>query len=341
MKKYTIKVPSSTSNIGPGFDVLGLALKLFLTVKVIEHEDDRQSTINYTESTPKGSVSLDYEKNLITKTALYLARSYGTTLPNGLEILVDNEIPLGRGLGSSGTAVVAGVMLANIACRLNLSKERLLDYCILIEGHPDNVAASLLGGFVASYLTDNANNLPELKWGIENKINQEEIPVNTSNFIKMPWSKSIKIVVVIPKFELATSLARSVLPNEYSRKDVVFNLQRVTVLTHALGEENPDPELIYEAMQDRVHQHYRQHLIPGLPEILKIKPNTVDGFIGACMSGAGPTVLTLATKNYEAVGKMVQDVFAKVKKEDGTQGIDSYVKILDVFSDGAVVIDEE
>lgn len=337
MIKYTIKVPSSTSNIGPGFDVLGLALKLFLTVDVTVHDDKRSSTINYTESTPKGSVSLNLEENLITKTALYVARSYGTTLPDGLEILVDNEIPLGRGLGSSGTAVVAGVMLANISCNLNLSKKRLLDYCILIEGHPDNVAASLMGGFVASYLTEEANGLPKLKWGAENTVKQENIPNETSSFIKMPWSKSVKIVVVIPKFELATTLARSVLPNEYSRKDVVYNLQRVAVLTHALGAANPDPEVIREAMQDRIHQHYRQHLIPGLPEILSLKANTIKGFIGACMSGAGPTVLILATENFEEIGKEVQKIFMNTKDKDG-KGIDSFVKVLDVFEDGAVVI---
>jgi len=340
MQKYTIKVPSSTSNIGPGFDVLGLGLKLFLTVHVTVHDDGRPTTIDYTESTPKGSVSLDLEENLITKTALYLARSYGTTLPNGLELLVDNEIPLGRGLGSSGTAIVAGVMLANHACGLNLPKERLLDYCIMIEGHPDNVAASLLGGFVASYLNDKANDLPKMVWGAENTVKQENIPYKTTACVKMKWSKAVKVVVVIPKFELATSLARSVLPQQYSRKDVVFNLQRVTVLTQALGHDVPNPEMIHEAMQDRVHQMYRQKLIPGLPEIIALKPGFMEGFIGACMSGAGPTVLVLATSNFEAIGKKIQEIFKNSKDENG-HSIDSFVKVLDVFEDGAVIVNDE
>jgi len=340
MQKYIIKVPSSTSNIGPGFDVLGLGLKLFLTINVTVHNDGRPTTINYTDKTPKGSVSLDLEENLITKTALYLARSYGTTLPNGLELLVDNDIPLGRGLGSSGTAIVAGVMLANHACGLNLPKERLLDYCIMVEGHPDNVAASLLGGFVASYLNEKATTLPKMKWGAENTIPQEQIAYKTSACIKMKWSKAVKVVVVIPKFELATSLARSVLPLQYGRKDVVFNLQRVAVLTHALGDDIPDPEVIHEAMQDRIHQHYRQKLIPGLPEIIALKPGFMEGFIGACMSGAGPTVLILATSNFEAIGKKIQEIFKNSKDENG-KGIDSYVKVLDVFEDGAVIIPEE
>jgi len=336
MHKYTIKVPSSTSNIGPGFDVLGLGLKLFLTIFVTDHEDERPTTINYTDKTPKGSVSLDLEENLITKTALYLARSYGTTLPNGLELVVDNDIPLGRGLGSSGTAIVAGVMLANVACKLNLPNERLLDYCIMVEGHPDNVAASLLGGFVASYLNDKAKRLPKMEWGAENTLKQEDIPYKTSACIKMKWSKAVKVVVVIPKFELPTSLARSVLPQEYSRSDVVFNLQRVTVLTHALGDDKPNPEVIHEAMQDKIHQYYRRKLIPGLPEILALKPGFIDGFIGACMSGAGPTVLILATDNFGVIGKKIQEIFMKYKDENGKQ-IDSYVKVLDVFEDGAVV----
>jgi len=340
MQKYVIKVPSSTSNIGPGFDVLGLGLKLFLTIHVTVHDDERPTTINYTDKTPKGSVSLDLEENLITKTALYLARSYGTTLPNGLELMVDNDIPLGRGLGSSGTAIVAGVMLANHACGLNLPKERLLDYCIMVEGHPDNVAASLLGGFVGSYLNDKATSLPKMEWGAENTIPQEKIPYKTSACIKMKWSKAVKVVVVIPKFELSTKLARSVLPEKYDRKDVVFNLQRVTVLTHALGDDVPNPEIIHEAMQDKIHQHYRQKLIPGLPEIIALQPGFMEGFIGACMSGAGPTVLILATSNFEAIGKKIQEIFMNYKDESG-KGIDSYVKILDVFEDGAVILPED
>jgi len=336
MKDFVIKVPSSTSNIGPGFDVLGLGLKLFLTIDVKVHNDERPSTINYTDKTPKGSVPLDLEQNLITKTALYLARSYGTTLPNGLEIMVDNDIPLGRGLGSSGTAIVAGVMLANHACELNLPKERLLDYCVMVEGHPDNVAASLLGGFVCSYLNEKATQLPKMVWGAENTVKQENIPYKTSACIKMKWSKAVKVVVVIPKYELATKLARSVLPKLYDRSDVVFNLQRVTVLTHALGFDNPDPEVIHEAMQDRIHQHYRQELIPGLPEILALKPGFIDGFIGACMSGAGPTLLILATDNFEAIGKKIQDIFLKYTDVNGKK-IDSYVKVLDVFEDGAII----
>ncbi|ORX58341.1 homoserine kinase [Piromyces finnis] len=340
MQKFTIKVPSSTSNIGPGFDVLGLGLKLFLTINVTVHDDERPITIEYTDKTPKGSVSLDIEENLITKTALYLARSYGTTLPKGLELIVDNDIPLGRGLGSSGTAIVGGVMLANVVCGLNLPKERLLDYCIMVEGHPDNVAATLLGGFVASYLNDKASGLPKMVWGAENTVKQENIPYKTSACIKMKWSKAVKVVVVIPKFELATSLARSVLPQQYERSDVVYNLQRVTVLTHALGDDTPNPEVIHEAMQDKVHQYYRRKLIPGLPEILALKPGFMNGFIGACMSGAGPTVLVLATENFEAIGKKIQEIFMNTKDENG-KGIDSYVKILDVCDEGTVIINEE
>ncbi|ORX36997.1 homoserine kinase [Piromyces finnis] len=268
---------------------LGLGLKLFLTINVTVHDDERPITIEYTDKTPKGSVSLDIEENLITKTALYLARSYGTTLPKGLELIVDNDIPLGRGLGSSGTAIVGGVMLANVVCGLNLPKERLLDYCIMVEGHPDNVAATLLGGFVASYLNDKAS------------------------------------LFVIPKFELATSLARSVLPQQYERSDVVYNLQRVTVLTHALGDDTPNPE---------------KKVNSSLPEILALKPGFMNGFIGACMSGAGPTVLVLATENFEAIGKKIQEIFMNTKDENG-KGIDSYVKILDVCDEGTVIINEE
>lgn len=130
--------------------------------------------------------------------------------------------------------------------------------------------------------------------------------------MKFPWAKEIKAIAIIPQFEVATAKARSVLPTDYSRADVVFNLQRIALLPAALGKSPPDPEQIYLAMQDRVHQPYRKGLIPGLPEILlSVTPKSHPGLCGICLSGAGPTILALATENFEAISRTILDTFAK------------------------------
>ncbi|KAJ1676265.1 Trihydroxynaphthalene reductase, partial [Spiromyces aspiralis] len=198
---------------------------------------------------------------------------------------------------------------------------RQLDYCLMIEHHPDNVAAALVGGFVASYLieVERPANIPA------SEVSQAEAadggggsplaadgdgngskllpPENIGHFLRLGCSPRIKAVVLIPDFELATAKARSVLPASYSTKDVVFNLQRLAVLTTALGQPNPDPWLIYRAMEDKLHQPYRKTLVPGLPEILAtMNPSNTPGLLGVCLSGAGPTILALAADNFDEIG---------------------------------------
>ncbi|TFY78310.1 hypothetical protein EWM64_g5701, partial [Hericium alpestre] len=156
-------------------------------------------------------------------------------------------------------------------------------------------------------------------------------PVGIGHFVRFGWSPSIRAVAIIPRFELSTAKAREVLPTSYSRKDLIFNLQRLAVLTTALAQTPPDPELIYEAMKDRVHQPYRKGLIPGLPEVTSsITPKTHPGLLGICLSGAGPTILALAESNFEAI---VEDA-RKIFKE---KGVDVDWKLLDVVTDGSYV----
>jgi homoserine kinase len=259
---------------------------------------------------------------------------------------VDNEIPFGRGLGSSGAAVIAGVLLGNVIGNLNLSIERLLDFALMVERHPDNVTAALVGGFVGSYLKelDDASTvaasvplsevLPEYppdagaEWGLNPPIP----PFGIGHFIRFGWSPSIKAVAIIPRFELSTAKAREVLPSTYSRKDLVFNLQRLAVLTTALAQSPPDPGLIYEAMKDRVHQPYRKTLIPGLPEVTSaITPSSHPGLLGICLSGAGPTILALATDGFEKIAEDARVIFMEV-------GVEIDWKVLQITG-GSVVQD--
>lgn len=346
---FSLKVPASSANIGPGFDVLGIGLNLYLEVNVTVDptvdttSDPYNAQITYEGDGAEG-VSLDSSKNLITQTALYVMRCNGVTkFPVGTQIHVINPIPLGRGLGSSGAAIVGGAMLGNEIGEFGFSKERLLDYCLLIERHPDNIAAAMLGGFVGSYLNElsaaetEAKNvdlefiLPKRGVTDESKIVHTPPPTDIGQYLQYNWCRKIKCVAIIPQFEVSTDKARAVLPTSYTKPDIVFNLQRLAVLTTALTHESPNHKLIYEAMKDKIHQPYRATLIPGLVEVLSsITPDSHPGSCGICLSGAGPTILCLATENFEQIAEHVISIFKK-------EGVTCTWKLLDLAYEGATV----
>ncbi|CAG8611206.1 2587_t:CDS:2 [Paraglomus brasilianum] len=346
-RRIQIKVPCSSSNIGPGFDVLGLTLSMYLVLNVEIYKPQASNKDNHVTITYSGEgaekISVSAEKNLITKSALYVLACHDIEgFPAPLRIHVDNSIPMGRGLGSSGAAVVAGVLLGDFIGNLNMTRDRILDFCLIIEKHPDNVTAALIGGFVAAYLrtldpkdTD-APSIPhsetlDAKEVRKTNDHPPEVPEGIGHYIRLKWAKEIKAIAIIPQFEVATVTARSVLPEAYTRDDVVFNLQRLAVLTTALSVSPPNADLIFQAMQDRIHQPYRKHLIPGLPHILSsVKPQTHPGLLGICLSGAGPTILALAYDNFDHIAESITKAFAK-------EGIDTVVKVLEVTEDGAQV----
>ncbi|CAG8469697.1 13004_t:CDS:2 [Ambispora leptoticha] len=364
-RKVKITVPCSSANIGPGFDVLGLTLSMFLTLDIeflelpqtnanTATDYTNETTLDYTGEGSE-SISLKPTKNLITKTALYVLACHNIFgFPVPLHIHVNNSIPMGRGLGSSGAAVVAGVLLGNVVGNLSLSKDRLLDFTLMVERHPDNVTAALMGGFVASYLRElepkdtEAKNVPHSEESIsivggnvftdnndddnkgDDNTKPRTVPLGIGHYIRLGWAKEIKAITIMPKFEVATATARSVLPNTYQRKDVVFNLQRLAVLTTALAQSPPDPDLIFQAMQDKVHQPYRKTLIPGLSRILSsVTPKTHPGLVGICLSGAGPTILALATHNFDVISSAITLAFLE-------EDIETEVNVLEITESGAV-----
>ena len=260
---FVIRVPATSANIGPGFDVVGLSLSLHLTLTTtFVPADGPHGNPPILEYTGEGSeeVPLDPYKNLLTRVALYVLRCHdiqkfpttlsnpfdGTTRNVQLKIAVDNKIPFGRGLGSSGAAVIAGVLLGNELGSLNLSISRMLDFALMVERHPDNVTAALVGGFVGSYLRelDTAETeaasvplsevLPEYppdageSWGLH----PPKPPIGIGHYIRFGWSESIKAVAIIPRFELSTASARQVLPQSYSRKDIVRLSRELAPWTH-------------------------------------------------------------------------------------------------------------
>ncbi|KAJ9116864.1 hypothetical protein QFC22_004521 [Naganishia vaughanmartiniae] len=351
-KHYAIHVPATTANVGPGFDVAGIALSLSLDLKVcipstssttLTEQDYAAPVITYS-GLDSANVPLSPYKNLLTRVALYVLRCHEIpSFPPGVLIHATNGIPFGRGLGSSGAAVIAGVLLGDLVGNLSLPRARLLDFALMVERHPDNVTAALVGGFVGSYLSSLspsdlaassiplAEVLPEYptdagpEWGAD----PPRPPKGIGHYVQFGWATEIRAVAVMPRFELATAKARGVLPEMYSRKDLVFNLQRLAVLTTALARSPPDPELIYEAMKDRVHQPYRMALIPGLPEILaSLTPQSHPGLLGICLSGAGPTILALATGNFDGIA-------AEIKKIFGEHGVDVDWELLSIDERGA------
>lgn len=296
-----IRVPASTSNLGPGFDSQGIALSLYLTIDVAP-ADDSLTRFSFSGE-GAGELASAAENNLIYTAMNYAADREGVELPAG-RLQVTNEIPLARGLGSSAAAIIAGFSAFEVLAGVSLSEEKLLEYATAMEHHSDNVAAALLGSFVVSCVTETGRVLAA----------------------RLGWQDEVRAIVVVPNFKVRTEDARRVVPTQLSREDAVFNIQRAALFVAALAERRYD--LIAEAMRDRLHQPYRAPLVPGLEEILKLED--VRGLIGVALSGSGPTVFALATSNFEEVARRLSRCFE-------ARGIDSQWRIVEVEKAGRVV----
>lgn len=275
---WRLRVPASSANLGPGFDALGLALDIHLTCTFSPADSLRIRATGLDAA----DIPLD-DTNLIWQTALRVARDVGRRLPY-LDLQIANAIPLGKGLGSSAAALTAGVVIADKLLGLNWSRHRILDEAAQIEGHPDNVSACVLGSIVASSIDSK---------GITHAV-RLELPSNYG------------VAVVVPDFPLPTLQARAVLPPSYSREDVVFNVQRSALLIAALATGST--ESFSAALEDRVHQPYRAHLVPGFSEMLELK---APGLLGCALSGAGPSVLVFYERGREQVTALFEQAFAR------------------------------
>ena len=276
MSWCVVRVPASSANLGPGFDALGLALGLYLECRFRTAE---QLLIRVSgrdaECIPTGP------NNLIWQTALAVAADTRSSLPP-IELHIRNEIPLGKGLGSSAAALTAGVVIADRLLGLGWKPLRILDEAARLEGHPDNVAACTLGSIVASAIDSGG----------------------VARAVRVDLAPHFRLAIVVPDFILPTSYARSVLPASYSREDAVFNVQRSALLIAALatGAAWAFPA----ALEDRLHQPYRVALVPGLEDILKLR---APGLLGCALSGAGPSVLVFYERGCEQVCDLVRQVF--------------------------------
>ena len=268
-------MPASSANLGPGFDTLGLAVGLYLDCRF---RPARELSIRV-RGRDAHNIPLGPE-NLILATARDVAEAQDRQLP-AVELEIDNQIPVGKGLGSSAAALIAGVVLADRTLGLDWDDHRLLDEAARIEGHPDNVAAAVLGSVTTAAIGAD---------GITRAV-RLEVP------------RAFSVAIVCPEFALSTASMRASLPESCSLENAVFNIQRATLLVAALLKGDRDAFPV--AFEDRLHQPYREKFVPGLASILRLR---VDGLLGCALSGAGPAVLVLYdTGREDAVQAVVRE----------------------------------
>lgn len=289
-----LRVPGSTSNLGPGFDALGLALQVYLDVEVLGAEDDDAGRLHFTfeGGAPAG-------ENAIATAMADEAHRRRIGLPS-LELAVRSTIPVQAGLGSSAAAIVAGLRLVHALCE-DGDTGRLLDAATALEGHPDNVSASILGGLTAS----------------------SQGPTGVTS-VASAWPSRIRVVMATPRVGLATTKARGVLPATLSRADAVFNVQRTALLLQAVHTGNLDA--VAAALDDRLHQPYRAALVPGLADALAFRHPTV---LGAFLSGAGPSIGAFVLDDAGAAEHLFTELYARL-------GLPCAVRTLDVHQPDAV-----
>jgi homoserine kinase len=282
---FEVRVPASTANMGAGFDCLGLALEIYLSVRATLLSKPEGRTLARSRGV-RGTSELPSspDQNLIFRAMRHTAEREGFNLPR-VRLAVRNEIPVAGGLGSSAAATVAGIALGYAVTNRAIPKDAVLHSAAEMEGHPDNVAAALLGGLVVTFTRSDG----------------------TVGAIRKHWPKVIRLVIVTPNVKLETKKSRAVLPATVSRADAVFNLQRSALFVAALEDRRYD--LLWDAMQDRVHQAARQSLIPGLGEALALP--RMPGMLGIALSGAGPSVVALATGRYDEIGKAIARCFER------------------------------
>ncbi|KXS41294.1 homoserine kinase [Candidatus Frackibacter sp. WG12] len=295
---HRVKVPATTANLGPGFDILGMALNFHNIIEAEEIEEGLEIEVE-----GLGQEELpDNEENLVYQAMEYLFSKTDYS-PTGLSIKLINQVPLSRGLGSSATVIVGGLVLANHLAGGPFSKDQILNFAIDIEGHPDNVAPALLGGVVISVM-------PEGKEVIYKKLDAPEL----------------KTVVGIPDFKLSTTEAREVLPAQVTFNDAIFNCSRIALLIGALMSK--DYELLATCFEDRLHQSYRQDLVPGMESVIK---RTKDaGALAVALSGAGPSIVALTLDAEEKVGQTMVQTFAQ-------HGIAADYRITEPAVDGVII----
>ncbi|MDF2608250.1 MAG: thrB [Bacillales bacterium] len=272
-KLFTVKTPGSTANLGPGFDSIGLALDIFLTIDVFQA--DKWECVYLSDTNE--NLPTD-EDNLIVRVITDVTNKFGKSV-SPLKLVISNEIPLARGLGSSASAIVAGIEIANQVLKLDLSSEDKLLLACSWEGHIDNIGASVLGGLVVGYYSNDFYHY------INKHIDE------------------LEVIAVIPKYALKTEVARSALPDVLNYKDAIESSAMANLIVGAFMSKNWNLALKCINM-DKFHEPFRAKLVPELSKAKKFLGSNPS--IGCALSGAGPTVLIIGEKL--EINNIYQDV---------------------------------
>ncbi len=302
MNQITVIVPGTTANIGVGFDCLGAALTIYNEFQFTPLDDPEKFTITV-EGKEAHRVITD-RNNLLYQSFLKFYQHIDR-IPPGVAIHTKLGVPLARGLGSSATAIVGGLMGANALAQNPLTTTEIINLAIAIEGHPDNVVPAILGNCQLSVGEKN-------NWQIT----------------EVSWHSDIIPVVAIPDFELSTQEARSVLPYSYSRSDAIFNISRMGLLLRGLATNNDG--WLKMALEDKLHQPYRQKLIRGYTAVKKAA--IANKAYGMVISGAGPTLLALCDRS------LASEIVTAMTDAWKNEGVSPTVNSLALDSDGARVI---
>lgn len=294
--RVQVSVPATSANLGPGFDALGLALALYN--EVLAEEADRVSV----RVSGEGAGRLPADADNVVARGVRLAYEAAGRPFRGVRLECANRVPAARGLGSSAAAWVGGLVAGNALMGSPLSKDALLSLAARAEGHPDNVAAALLGGLTVSCATADA-----------------------VTAIALPVPAGLQWVVAIPEVTSATAEARAVLPASVPRADAVFNVQRVALLLAALQAGRP--AALAQALDDRLHQPYRLKLFPWMPDVAAAA--RAAGALGCVLSGAGPSLLAVATGDAARVAHAIEDAIRRA-------GLGGTARHLAVDTEGAV-----
>jgi homoserine kinase len=290
MTAFSIKVPASTSNLGPGFDTIGLALDLYNVYSFETVDSDDNSSLTYSSNLSEDEVPYSKD-NLVYRAYEYLFTRESLKVPS-VKIHFEAGIPTTGGFGSSSTAILAGLMAANKILGDKFDQEKILKIGTQLDGHPDNISPALLGGLIVCIYAN------------------KEL-----NYVKLPWDQNLFFVVLTPDFKVPTAKARAILPSMVEFQDAVFNVGYSSLLVAALASKNT--EVLKQCFKDRLHQHYRAQLVPGMEYVLDL--GVEAGAIGTMLSGAGSTLLAVVDDEDKAhtIGKAMQTAWlqSSVKSE--------------------------
>jgi len=305
MNPVLVLAPATTANLGPGFDCLGMALDLWNRVEVLPPSTSEGDPLVEVTGEGEGELPTDHS-NLVYRAMEFLFHEADEALPP-LRLRCHNQIPVERGLGSSAAAITGGLAAANSLCAHSFSSKDLLEMATTLEGHPDNVAAAVLGG---------------LRLVVTDEQQLYTVPINVP--------PEIRAVLFVPEFGVSTADARRVLPGKVSIADAVHNAARTALLVTAMLTNHP--EYLSVATQDRLHQPYRQSLFPAMKVIFTAA--RAAGALGVFLSGSGPTILAF-TQGREMT---VAYEMAEAARQTSVEG---KVHITQPTAKGAYVVDNQ